>query len=907
MDSKKDKMIIVDGNALVHRAFHALPPTMQTKSGLMTNAAYGFVSILFKVVKELKPKYGVVTFDLAKKTFRHEQYAEYKATRKKQPDELYAQFPIVKEIVKAFNMPIYEMVGFEADDLIGTITKKIDGQIEKYIVTGDMDTLQLVDDETKVFTLKKSIKDTVIFDADAVREKYHGLGPEQMIDYKALRGDPSDNIPGIRGIGEKGAIELLNEFKTLENIFLHIKDIKSSLQTKLINGKQDAKLSKSLATILRDIPIKISLSDCEFKNYNQQKVIDVLQKYEFKNLLMQLQGVEQLKPQASLFEKIENTAKRISDTDLHYHYIDNKTKLNDFLKLLAEQKIFALDTETDSLNFMNAKLLGMSISWNAGQAYYIDFIAEKELLNTKLRQILSNDKYQKIGHNIKYDWHVLNNQGVELSGIIGDSMIASYLLNPGTRQHSLDKLAFSEFGHTTMSYEDLCGKGKQQIPLIEVDKKQLNYYACEDADYTWQLYKKIMPELTTYNQTELYNKIEIPLVYVLKTMERNGVMIDAEFLSIMEKSVSKKIKTLEKNIFKQAGQEFNISSPLQLKEILFEKLNISTLSIKKIKTGLSTAAAELTKLRQEHEIIPLIEQYRELTKLQSTYIQALPKLINQRTKRVHASFNQTITATGRLSSSDPNLQNIPIRTDLGKEIRKAFVAPKNYKILTVDYSQIELRIIASLANDEKMIASFKNNEDIHARTAAEINNIDIKDVSKTQRRAAKSINFGIIYGMGSYGLSQDAGISKFEAQEFIDRYFKIYHKIKDFLENTKASARVKGYVETLFGRRRNISEINSSIFQVRQAAERMAINMPVQGTAADVMKLAMIEIQQRIDRQEIPAKMVLQVHDELVFEVHKDQAQKVGEQIKEIMETVYKISCPIVANINIGDNWEEAK
>lgn len=898
--AKTEKIIIIDGNALVHRAFHALPPTMKTRSGQMTNAVYGFVTILFKVLKEIKPKYAVVTFDVKKKTFRHEQYQDYKATRKKQPDELYQQIPIVKEIVAAFNIPIFEKEGFEADDLIGTITKKLTNNLEKFIVTGDMDTLQLIDEHTKVFTLKKGVKDTIIYDQSAVEARFSGLTPEQMIDYKALRGDASDNIPGVRGIGEKGAIDLLNKYKNLDNIYKNIDNIKGAAHEKLVSNKDNAYLSKKLATIIRDIPINLELKNCELADYNRQTVIAVLQKYEFKSLLSQLQNVPQFKQQQSLFGLDENV-RMLHTTSLrndNYQLIDSQKKFENFYQQLKKQKIFALDTETDSLNFINAKIVGASFSWHTGEACFV--LAE---FVKKLKSILEDNKYQKIGHHIKYDWHILQNLNINLTGVFFDTMIAAYLLNPGSRQNSLDKLAFAELGHDMMTYEDLCGKGKQQISIKKVPIDKLNYYACEDADYTWQLYEHLAPELKNKNLFKLFTEIEMPLVSVLKDIERNGVIIDEKFLSKMQKTLKSRIKKLELKIYKIAGEKFNISSPKQLKDILFAKLKIASQDIKKIKTGLSTAAAELVKMRSQHAIIPLIEEYRELAKLQSTYVESLPELINRKTGKVHASFNQTITATGRLSSSDPNLQNIPIRTELGKEIRKAFIAPPGYKILTADYSQIELRIIASIADDQKMLASFEKGEDIHTRTAAEIHELPIDKVTPELRRAAKSINFGIIYGMGAYGLSQDAQISQWEAQQFIDKYFRLHSDIKNYLELTKKQAHQFGYVETLFQRRRYLPDINSGIFQVRQAAERMAINMPIQGTAADLIKMAMI----KIHKQKINAKMIMQVHDELVFELPEKDAEKIGEQIRKIMVNIYPLRCPIEVHINIGDNWEEAK
>lgn len=901
---KQEKIIIIDGNALVHRAFHALPPTMQTTSGQMTNAVYGFITILFKVLKELKPQYAVVTFDLAKKTFRHAEYSAYKAQRKKQPDELYAQIPIVKEIVRAFNIPIYEQEGYEADDLIGTLTKKLDGKLEKYIITGDMDALQLVDEHTKVFTLKKGVKDTIIYDIAGVQERFSGLLPNQMIDYKALRGDASDNIPGVKGIGEKGAIELLKKFKDLENIYANLPKIKGAIKDKLSADKDNAFLSKRLATIIRDIPIKLELKDCLLSDYDRDQVYQVLQKYEFKSLLNQFQNIPQFKAQQSLFgeQSVVKTREIMPHQNEAYRLIDTAEKLENFIKVLSKQKIIALDTETDSLNFISNKLVGLSISFKTGEAYFI--LAK---LAAELKDILEDSEIKKIGHNIKFDLHALHNAGIQLAGICGDTMLAAYLLNPGTRQHSLDKLTFAELGHTMFTYEELCGKGKEQKPLSAVPLEQLTYYAAEDADYTWQLAEKLLPELKQKKLFELYKTLEVPLILALADMERIGVLIDENFLQEMQISLTQKLQKLEQKIYQLAGEEFNIASPKQLKEILFVKLKIGTQNIKKIKTGLSTAAAELEKMRGDHEIIDLISDHREYSKLQSTYVEALPKLINPKTGRVHTSFNQTITATGRLSSSDPNLQNIPVRTELGREIRRAFIAPPGCKLVSIDYSQIELRVMAHLSKDQKMLAAFKASEDIHRRTAAEIWGVSMDQVTPEMRRNAKSINFGVLYGMGVYGLAQDAGISREEARVFIDKYFALYQDVARYVAELKDLAQEQGYVSTLFGRIRYLPDIHSGIFSVRAAAERMAINMPVQGTAADLMKMALLKVHAEIQAGKIKAKMLLQVHDELVFEIAEKNAEKEAEKIKKIMENIYTLDCPLKAEIKIGNNWGELK
>ena len=918
MPAKQKKIVIIDGNALIHRAFHALPP-LTTKDGMLVNAVYGFTTILLRVLKDIDPEYVAVTFDLKGPTFRHEEFEEYKATRKKQPDELYDQIPIIKDLVQTFNMPIYEEEGFEADDVIGTITRNenlIKNNIKSIIVTGDMDALQLVNSNTEVYTMRKGIADTVTYDAKAVKEKFDGLGPDQMIDYKALRGDPSDNIPGVKGIGEKGAITLLKDFGTIESIYksLENKDKKSEKISErnkklLLGSKKDAKMSKMLATIVTDVSFKFDLKKCKAGNYNREKVVSILQDLGFKSLLNKIPFNE---PQGKidLFSQKNTEPSLKLKKEFKYHLVDTPEKFRSFLKELSEQKAFAVDTETDSLTRFETELLGISFCWKAGYAFYVK--AEKDFVY-KLKDILEDEKVEKYGHNIKFDMEVLTQHNIFVKGVAFDTMIGAYLLNPGSRQLKLDSVVFSELGHEMIPIEALIGKkGKDQKTMSAIPIENVSYYACEDADFTFRLVKPLKKQLDEKVNLGLFQKIEMPLVPVLAEVERNGIKVDPIFLKKMSINFSKEIKSLKEEIYELAGSEFNISSPLQLKKILFENLKVSTDSIKKTKTGFSTAESELEKMRDLHPIIDLISQYREYTKLQSTYLDALPKLISKKTGRVHTSFNQTITATGRLSSSDPNLQNIPIRTEMGRKIRKAFVASKGYSILAIDYSQVELRIVASLANDKKAIEVFNAGEDIHKRTAAEINGVALEDVTKEMRYAAKEVNFGVLYGMGAFGLAWRAHIDRNEAREFIDRYFKAFKGIKKYLDLTKALAQKMGYVETLFGRRRYLPEINSGVPQVRNAAERMAVNMPVQGTAADLIKLAMIKVQKELENTEGNkggklAKMILQVHDELVFEVKNDSLILLAKKIKEIMETVYKLKVPIEAEAKFGKNWGDLK
>ncbi|PKL72436.1 DNA polymerase I [Candidatus Kuenenbacteria bacterium HGW-Kuenenbacteria-1] len=917
------KFIIIDGNALLHRAWHAIPP-LYTKKGELINVVYGFTMIFLKVLKDLKPTHFVVTFDKKAPTFRHEIFEKYKAQRVKQSDEFYNQIPRVKELLEAFNIPIFEKDGYEADDLIGTITNQLvilNPLIEIIIISGDLDLLQLVNKNIKVCTLKKGITETIIYDDKAVQERY-GLAPKQMIDFKALRGDPSDNIIGAKGIGEKIASDLLKAFGTLEKIYEKAPEatndqIKERIKKILLENKDEAFLSKKLVTILKDAPIQIELEKCGLEGFDQKKIIDLFQELEFKSLLSKIPEIIKIQEQENKFVGAhpcvcpENINQCLEVQPLNaYKLIDTKEEFEKFLKELEKQKAFCLDTETTSLNPFKAKLLGISFCWKKREAYYIKVQSSKFKVQS-LRNILEDIKIKKYGHNIKFDMAILKEQGINLQGTDFDTMIASYLLNPGTRAHSLDNVVFTELGHQMISFEKLVGfkipknidekKLEQIMELISVQK--MAEYSCEDADYTFQLVEKLTSQLKEKNLWELFQKIEMPLVPVLTQIERNGIKIDVKILEKLTEQLVIYEKQLTEKIYKIAEEKFNINSPLQLKKILFEKLKISVNGIKKIKTGISTAASELEKMKGSHLIIDSILEYREISKLKSTYSEALPKLVNLKTQRIHTSFNQTITATGRLSSSNPNLQNIPNKGKFSKEIRTAFIAEKGYKLIAADYSQIELRVIASLANDEKMIQAFNNKEDIHIRTAAEINECKLNEVSPEMRQQAKAINFGIIYGMGAYGLAQRTDISQNRAKEFIEKYFEIHKGIKNYLEEIKKMAKENGYTETLFGRRRYLPEINSKMFQIKNAAERMAVNMPIQGTAADLIKIAMIRINNK-------AKILLQVHDELVFEVKDNLVKETVKLIKQEMENfpeTKKFKVPIKVKIKVGDNWGEMK
>ena len=911
MSTTPDKFVIIDGNAIMHRAWHALPP-LTTKSGLLINAAYGFTSILIKVLKDLKPDYVAVTFDLKEKTFRHEQFDGYKATRKKQPDELYNQLPLIKEVVTAFSLPIFEKSGFEADDVIGTLVKEKSVQnLQTVIVTGDLDTLQLVDKNTTVYAMHKGISDSIIYDETEVKKRFDGLTPAQMIDYKSLKGDPSDNISGVPGIGEKGAINLIKEFGSLENIYknLNSKKITPRYQKLLAEHKDKAELSKKLSTIITNVPINFDLKAAEIKPYDPNIIIPLFQKLEFKSLLSRLPKDLQSSTAGQSSFYFGSTVESKSEiknlkSEISYTLINTPEKFSAFLNELKKQTIFALDTETDSLNPHESTLLGISFCWQPGVAYYLP--ADNPEYIEKLKPILADPAVKKIGQNLKFDLQTLAHAGINLAGIDFDTMVASYLLAPGTRGHGLDNLAFIEFGYQMQPITDLIGTGKNQITLAQVPLEKVSWYSCEDADFTWRLVKPLTKQLEEKNNLDLLKKIEVPLIPVLAGMETKGVKIDTTVLKKMSATVTKKLGKLESEIYKLSKEKFNINSPLQLKEILFAKLKISPAGLGKTKTGLSTAADELEKIKNVHKIVPKILDYRELYKLKSTYLDALPKLLGA-DGRVHTSFNQIRTATGRLSSFDPNLQNIPVRTDLGKKIRTAFVAEKNFTLLKADYSQIELRLVASLANDPAMIKSFLNQEDIHTRTAANINEIKLTEVTPEQRRAAKAVNFGIIYGMGANALAAQEGITYQKAHEFIDKYFELHKKIKQYLENTKELALKFGYVETIFGRRRYLPDIASGVPGIRAAAERAAINHPVQGSCADLIKLAMIEIFAGLPKISSESKMILQVHDELVFEVPSADVSKVAKFVKEKMEKIYTLRVPIEVEIKNGENWGNMK
>ena len=908
---KKPLLVLFDGNALIHRAYHALPPLTVSKTGEMVSAVYGFAQMLLKVLSELKPTHYAITFDKKAPTFRHKLFDQYKAQRPPMPDELVNQLGRVRELVEAFCIPIFELDGYEADDLLGTLSHQASQQdTDTIIVTGDADTMQLVSPRVSVLYPKpgRSFSDTMLYDEAAVSNKY-GVKPENITDFKGLVGDPSDNIPGVPGVGAKTAAKLIQQFGTIEQIYDHIDEVTPpKLQDTLREKEAIARQSKELATIVTQAPVSLSLADCQVGQYDRQQVTELLRELEFASLRSRLPEFE-VGEAATESPQVQVKAQPPQGD---YHIINTTPALDELMSRLSATKSFAFDTETTGLNPMSAQLVGLSFSPGRGEAYYIpvghaglEGITQLPLTQVidRIKPVLEDASLTKLAHNGKYDMTVLGECGVTVNNLTFDTMVAAYLLCEKSLR--LKTLAFSKLNVEMTPISELIGSGAKQLTMSQVPIAQAADYACADADITGQLAELLGTELHQQGLWQLFSEVEMPLVPVLLSMERNGIALDTELLRDMSQQLGEKLIKLETEIFSSVGHQFNINSPQQLGPVLFEELKLP--AARKGKNKYSTEASVLEELSHDYPIARLILDQRQLTKLKSTYIDALPALINPKTGRVHTSFNQTRTATGRLSSSEPNLQNIPIRGEMGRQIRQALIASQGSCLLGGDYSQIDLRALAHLSQDPGLLSAFQQDEDIHAATAAQLSGVDTAKVTPDMRRLAKTVNFGVIYGMSEYGLEQATELSREEAAQFIAAYFEKYAKVKQYLEATKEKARRTGCVQTILGRRRFIPEINSSNRQIREGAERMAINMPVQGTSADIIKVAMINLCREMDRQRLKSKMLLQVHDELVFEVPEEELETMHQLVPEVMSTALKLSVPLKVDTKTGSNWGEMK
>ncbi|MBI5369926.1 DNA polymerase I [Candidatus Uhrbacteria bacterium] len=882
MSESTPLFLILDGNALLHRAWHAIPP-LTTKDGLVVNAAYGFTMVIEKMREQFKPDYMAVAWDLPGKTFRHEKFEAYKATRQKKEQELYDQIPIIQKILKAFYIPSFEAPGFEADDLIGTLCAKAEKKgYRTLIVTGDLDALQLVSKKTQVVFFQKGISETKTYDEPAVRERY-GLTPTELIDYKALRGDVSDNIPGVSGIGEKTAGALVQTYGSLKGIFTALKkgEIEEKVAKKLRGQEKNAEDSLELVTIVRDVDVPFHFDAAKTRQPDWEALLDQYRQLEFRTLLR--------KHTQDLLAPPLKTSGRTTPQEVHI-----VRELDDLKNSLARVTTpCGLLLATQQPDLFGATLAALALS-DGKQTVVVTNPADKQM---KLIEAKLKSSKLIITHDLKTTLHQCSLFSPFFpfpSSLFFDIMLASYLLHSGSRAHDLPTII-----------SDQLNIKFPELPMAYASQKDYERLGAASALLP-KLATKLREALQASHMETIFDEIEMPLIPVLYRMERRGIELDTDALGHFSKQLKQRIEDLEKQIHTAAGEDINVNSPLQLAQVLFETLKLPTKGIKKTKAGFSTAASELEKLWDAHPIIPLISEHRELAKLQSTYVEALPKLVD-REGRVHTTYHQTVAATGRLSSSDPNLQNIPIKTELGREIRKAFVAPRGKRLLSADYSQIELRLAAVIAKDRPFIDAFRDGADIHTRTAAEVFEITEEAVTKEQRRAAKAINFGILYGMGPRSLSRSTNLSLSQAKEFIERYFEIHFAIKNYLDETKTKAHVDGYVETLFGRRRSFPEIQSGVPMLVAQAERMAINMPIQGTAADIMKKAMLSVDGWLSQSGLPAAILLQVHDELVLEVEKEAVEAVGHGVKEMMEGVASFEVPLIVDVEVGTNWGEMK
>ena len=934
---EQKKLFLLDAYALIFRAYYAfIRAQMINSKGMNTSAVYGFTATLEEILRTESPSHIGVVFDPPGPTFRHEKFPEYKANRETTPEEIKLSVPWIKKILDAFNIPVIEVEGFEADDVIGTLSVKADSMgFSVFMMTPDKDYAQLVGDNVFMYKPRRSGNDAEIIGSQEVKDTFGIDEPKQVIDVLALWGDSSDNIPGAPGIGEKTSKKLISEYKSIENLFARKDELKGKVKESITFNQDQIRMSKDLATIRLDVPVEFKEKELLYGGANKENLAALFQELEFKTLANRVleglgsgdskSGNESNKGlpgntspggQGDLFADSSETIatvsqlKTLNDVEHNYELVDSPEKIRKLLASLQKRKAFCFDTETTDINALNAELVGLAFSWEPKKGWFVP-VPESRKETMKILQefkpVLEDKEIQKVGQNLKYDIQVLRNYGISTKGSMFDTMIAHYLLQPEQR-HGLDFLAEAYLGYRNIPTEDLIGKkGGRQGSMRDVSHDKLCDYACEDADITWQLYLLLGEEIKKSGLEKLANGIEFPLISVLCSMEGAGIKLDGDNLHNYARVLESELLVLRDSIYKLAGEEFNISSPKQLGDILFEKLKISSDAKKTKSKQYSTSEDVLIRLTDKHPVINEVLEFRTLKKLLSTYVEALPKMINPRTGLIHTSYNQAVTATGRLSSNNPNMQNIPIREEKGREIRKAFI-PRNeeYIFLSADYSQIELRIMAHMSGDPIMREAFQHGEDIHTATAARIFDITHEEVSREQRGKAKTANFGIIYGISAFGLAQRLHIPRKEAKELIDNYFNTYSRVKEYMEECIAFARDKSYVETMLGRRRYLRDIHSRNAIVRGFAERNAINAPIQGSAADIIKIAMIRIQDKLENSSGKSRMILQVHDELVFDVYKQELEEVRQMVISEMENAFELSVPLVVDHGTGNNWLEA-
>ena len=913
-------LVLVDGSSYLYRAFHALPPLTNSK-GQATGAVKGVINMLRRMDRDYPGSIVVVIFDAKGKTFRDDIYPEYKAHRPPMPDELRTQIEPIHNIIRAMGLPMLIIDGVEADDVIGTLARQATEQnVDVVVSTGDKDMAQLV---TEHVTLVNTMTNTVM-DRAGVVDKF-GIPAELIIDYLALMGDKVDNIPGVPGVGEKTALGLLQNLGSLDDIYENLEAVRElgfrgakKMPEKLAEYKDSAYLSYELATIKTDVALEQGPKDFAMSAEDKNALLELFKDMEFKTWIKDIEegadsAAAKTKPSSDSDDTQKVAVPQVAET--HYSTILSEDELNVWLDKIQSAPLFAFDTETTSLDYMEARVVGVSVAVTAGEAAYIPFGHDyldapqqlsQELVFQRLKPILENPDIKKVGQNLKYDKSVLANHDIDLQGIAFDTMLESYVLDSTGSRHDMDTLAERHLDHQTIHFEDIAGKGAKQLTFNQIELEQAGPYAAEDADITLRLHQTLWPQLEAESGlAQVFERIELPLLNVLSTIERNGALIDSKLLGEQSVEIAQRLDELEKQAFELAGEEFNLASTKQLGHILFEKLALPV--IKKTPKGApSTAEEVLQELALDYPLPKLLIEYRGLAKLKSTYTDKLPKMVNPATGRVHTSYHQAVTATGRLSSSDPNLQNIPIRSEEGRRIRKAFIAPDGYKVVAADYSQIELRIMAHLSGDEGLQRAFSEGLDVHKATAAEVFSVDLSDVTIEQRRSAKAINFGLIYGMSAFGLAKQLNVGRYEAQQYIDLYFERYPGVQRYMDETRVEAAEQGYVETLNGRRLYLPEINSRNGMRRQAAERTAINAPMQGTAADIIKLAMLDVESWLEEEKLDARMIMQVHDELVLEVAETQLERVTEGLKARMEAAMSLDVPLLVEAGVGDNWDEA-